>query len=537
MRRSHAATRAVTGCAALLFGALLGGLLGPPAATARPREGRSDPAAVEQSARLLGDARTALAAGDSATAQKLAAQAYRSAPSPEGLFLLGQVALAENRLLDAQDFMRRYLADPNLDAPLDAEAPVAAQKVLERPRPKAAQLNILGDRSTVVSIDERLVGVLPLTRPLLVTPGEHKVVLERRSSRLEDQVRVPLGRLGEVRCNFATKSLVLTVLPGVLLVDDSPALALPEQAALLQHTESAVVALRLSPIGPRDAAECVEPAPGACSDAVRCQVTAAQRCEADYVLRTRVLRDGPATAPIGSPSVTLRVEAELIDVVVGEVAAKEQIACAGCAPSAALAKLKEQLETVISRGVNRPHGQLEVSSEPVGALVTLDGRAVGSTPYKAELFVGPHQIDLKKPGYEDFSQPVNVVDGQTAQVASNLIAVVKPEAPPPPKAATRPPGRPLWRLISGGVAIGAGAVLVGFGSSALAINGHCLDAPLSPATSTCPTVFKTTGTGGALLGIGGALMVGGAVLIALPPKTAKTPKEVPPAPLEGLARP
>lgn len=531
MRKGRTAARTVRRCTfavlGLLFGGLWGGLGGLPAATARSREGKSDPAAVEQSVRLLSDAKTALAAGELATAQKLAAQAYRGAPSPEALLLLGQVALAENRLLDAQDFMRRYLADPNLDAPLDAEGPMAAQKVLERPRPKAAQLNILGDRSTVVSIDERVVGVLPLTRPLLVAPGEHKVVLERRSSRLEDQVRVPLGRLGEVRCNFATKALVLTVLPGVLLVDESPALAPLEQASLLQLTEGAVVAQRLSPIGPRDAAECVEPAPGACSDAVRCQVAAAQRCEADYVLRTRVLREGPATAPIGSPSVTLKLEVDLIDVVVGEVAVKEQTSCPGCAPTAALAKLKETLEALINRGVNRPHGQLEVSSEPVGAMVTIDGRAVGATPYKAEVFVGPHQIDLKKPGYQDFSQPVNVVDGETAQVASNLIAVAKPEPPPPPKVVVRPAGRPLWRLLSGGVAIGAGAVLVGFGGSALAINGHCLDSPLSAPTPTCPTVFSTTGTGGALIGIGGALMIGGAVMIALPPKAAKTSPEVP----------
>lgn len=512
-----------------LLGLLASGLCGLPA-TARPREGKSDPAAVEQSTRLLGDARTALSAGDLATAQKLGAQAYRSAPSPEGLFLLGQVALAENRLLDAQDFMRRYLADPNLDAPLDAEGPVAAQKILERQRPKAAQLNILGDRSTVVTLDERVVGVLPLTRPLLVSPGEHKVLLERRSSRLEDQVRVPLGRLGEMRCNFATKALVLTVLPGVLLSDESPALAQPEQASLLQLVEGAVVAQRLSPIGPRDAAECIEPAPGACSDAVRCQVAAAQRCEADYVLRTRVLRDGPATAALGSPAVTLKVEVELIDVVVGEIAASEQLSCPGCLPTAALGKLKEKLETVINRGVNRPHGQIEVSSEPVGAMITLDGRAVGATPYKAEVFVGPHQVDLKKPGYENFSQPVNVVDGQTAQVASNLTAIAQPEPPPPPKVIARPASRPLWRLLTGGVAIGAGAVLVGFGISALAINGHCLESPLSAPTSTCSTVYKTTGTGGALVGLGGALMVGGAVLIALPPRVAKTPKEVPPAP-------
>src|SRR5689334_21174433 len=54
-----------------------------------------------------------LARGDGAGPSRAALeQEYQVRADPTLLFKLGQVALAEGRMLDAQDFMRRFLADP-----------------------------------------------------------------------------------------------------------------------------------------------------------------------------------------------------------------------------------------------------------------------------------------------------------------------------------------------------------------------------------------------------------------------------------------
>lgn len=476
----------------------------------RERE-RPSAESLEKSTQHLTDARAALKGRDLTGAYRLAALAFREAPSPEALFVLGQVALAEGRPVDAQDLMRRYLADPNLDAGSDADEPKEAARILELPRPAAGQLSILGDRGALVTIDDHVVGALPLVRPLLVAPGEHRVLLERGSARLEDQVRITVGRLGELRCNFASKALVLTLLPGVLWVNDASQLTTAEQTGLSQAVEKVLLKQRLSPIGLRDAAECGEPAPGGCSEAGRCQLLSAQRCEADYVLRTQMRRSEP---PVGR----LHVELELVDVAVGETAAREASDCTPCTVAQATAKLSDKLPALVGKALERPRGRIEVTSEPAGAAVRLDGHLLGMTPYQAVIWAGSHQLTLKKEGFEEHAQPIEASDGQTRQLAVSLVAL-----PPPPvvvaaKPVAPPPTRPLWRLLGGGIALGAGAVLVGFGISALAVNGNCVDQPFT-RNATCTDIYATRSTGGALVGVGGAIMIGGAVLIALPPRS------------------
>jgi hypothetical protein len=100
------------------------------------------------------------------------------------------------------------------------------------------------------------------------------------------------------------------------------------------------------------------------------------------------------------------------------------------------------------------------------------------------------------------------------------IATPAPAATPtkiPEDTQSPKPGRPRWRLIVGGVTIGAGLLLTGFGASALVANGRCIDAPIFPA-QTCENVITTGGIGGALVGVGAAAVVGGVVLLAWPGK-------------------
>jgi len=196
-----------------------------PTVQARPKHERTpsetpDDQTLEQAQKSLQAARAALLAHDSAEAYRRAAEAFRLVPSPEALLTLGRVALAEKRLLDAQDLLRRYLADPNLESAPNSPDQEEAQRIADSVRPSSSKLNILGDRGTLVTVDGRLVGALPLSRPLLISTREHKVELQRGSGRLEEQVRVPAGRLGELRFDVRTRALLSNVLPGVIVFDE-----------------------------------------------------------------------------------------------------------------------------------------------------------------------------------------------------------------------------------------------------------------------------------------------------------------------------
>lgn len=468
---------------------------------------------VAQAGHLVQEARAALARADLAAAYKLAAQSYRLSQAPEALFVLGQVALVEKNLLAAQDLLRRYLADPNLEVGGDSPDFLAAQRIVERPRPPAAQLSITGDRGALVLLDDRVVGVLPLVRPLLVAPGEHKVVLERRGARLEDIVRVAVGRLAELRVNLATKALVLTVLPGVLLRQSAPMQTVAEQAGFEQALEASLTSRRLSALTERDSADCVEPAPGACSDPLRCEVEQAKRCEADYVLRTRL------EAQAGPPPL-LKLSVELLDVSVGAVAASDVLSCPNCSATALRERLPGLLSGLLERGIGRGRGSVDIASLPAAALVFIDGQPAGLTPYRGPLFAGGHQVLLRKEGFADYSQPIDVRDGEATQLLASLQASASASTAAVTPIYVKQPSRPLWRLLSGGVAMGAGAVLFGFGLSALSIDNKCVNALSTPSVN-CQTIYDTGEVGGALVGISVALLLGGAIAIALPPARPK----------------
>jgi tetratricopeptide (TPR) repeat protein len=117
---------------------------------------------------------------------------------------------------------------------------------------------------------------------------------------------------------------------------------------------------------------------------------------------------------------------------------------------------------------------------------------------------------------------------EAERYAEQHLRLVSPQAPEPdPAAQRRPapppaptgagPARPVWRLVTGGVALGGGLVIAGFGVSALSVNGACARTqPPLPERPECAEIYDTSTVGGALLGAGLPLAVAGALLIALP---------------------
>lgn len=62
-----------------------------------------------------------------------------------------------------------------------------------------------------------------------------------------------------------------------------------------------------------------------------------------------------------------------------------------------------------------------------GAAVWVDGLQAGVAPIEIEVKEGRHQVEIKKPGFEDFSQWVNVSQGQRIVIAPVLRPMSKPK--------------------------------------------------------------------------------------------------------------
>lgn len=448
----------------------------------------------------------ALGLGDSETAYRQATAAFRQDPSPEALFLLGRVALAQNRRLEAQDLMRRYLADPGLDLAADAPEPRTAAELVAQPALESAQLNILGDREALVFVDGRLVGRLPLSRPLLLSPAPHKLELVRGERRVEDSVRVPLGRLAELRCDLSSRTSLLSILPSIVLIPQTVD-ASDGQATLLRMLEDAMAKARVAPLRAEQAfALAGEPTPGACPDTRACTIALAQSSEADYLLQLQAVKRDTGW----------HMGIELLDGQVGEAAAQGERRCERCTAEAAGAVLVELFAAAYDQARKRPRSRLQLRVDPPDAQVKLDDQPLRRVPFDGALFAGSRRLLIQRDGYQDLQRGIELVEGQTTALSLSLDP--KPEPPPPPllPVSAARGKRSTLRLLLGGAAIAGGAVLLGYGISGLVLNNHCEDLSIVD-TSQCAQIYRTGTAGGVLLGLGIALSGTGVVLMALPP--------------------
>ena len=66
-------------------------------------------------------------------------------------------------------------------------------------------------------------------------------------------------------------------------------------------------------------------------------------------------------------------------------------------------------------------GSVDITSSPAMADITLDGKAVGTTPVKLNnILVGEHKITVSKSGYQPYTTTVTVAEGNTATVNATL---------------------------------------------------------------------------------------------------------------------
>ena len=65
-------------------------------------------------------------------------------------------------------------------------------------------------------------------------------------------------------------------------------------------------------------------------------------------------------------------------------------------------------------------GTVNVSSNPSGADVSLDGNFVGNCPAALKISPGKHTVTVKMPGYKDWSREITVESGSEVQLTANL---------------------------------------------------------------------------------------------------------------------
>jgi hypothetical protein len=63
---------------------------------------------------------------------------------------------------------------------------------------------------------------------------------------------------------------------------------------------------------------------------------------------------------------------------------------------------------------------VQVSSEPSGADITLDGDYAGSTPSQLKLKPGSHSVKILKRGFEPWERFIKVEAGESRNIAAEL---------------------------------------------------------------------------------------------------------------------
>jgi len=438
---------------------------------------------------------------------------YRHSPSPELLYELGVLASLTGRVVEAQDLMRRFLADP-LSVPgspgwADAEAALAGA------RPPAGEVQVSADDEGLVQVDERWIGALPLPLPLLLPVGRHQIVVEMHGKTMRTRVDVKDGRTVALRFNRESGAVVATLPPAVILVPYTT--GLPNRADLGRRIEETTAkALQKARLAwyDRGAALRKEPQLLDCLSTLECQAQLARRSDVEYTLPLSL---SFAALPTGD-EYTARLS--LVDAEVGAVAAERTFSCPRCTVEQLLGQLSDVLSQLIKAGAGRARGTLSIASTPAGAVVREGERRLGQTPFEHSAFVGPHALTLSLPGHQTEQLTLSVVDGKraTAQVmlaptpvALPPVVVASPAAPPPSLR------RPIWRWAVGGIAVGLGLGLVGVGTSGIAIDGQCVSPPELPVIN-CRDRFDTLGKGAVLLGVGAGLSLAGVIILALPPR-------------------
>jgi tetratricopeptide (TPR) repeat protein len=143
---------------------------------------------------------------------------------------------------------------------------------------------------------------------------------------------------------------------------------------------------------------------------------------------------------------------------------------------------REAVQTIIAslegrlEAVKRP--KVTLSSEPSGALVSLDGQERGPTPWSEPVEVGTHQLSLALKGYQPLRRELEVRAGEPVQLHLVLTSIPEVTPAPTPAAVAQPsPRGRTWTWVAAGAAGAAAAGAVSLGLLARADSRELLARP------------------------------------------------------------
>jgi hypothetical protein len=81
---------------------------------------------------------------------------------------------------------------------------------------------------------------------------------------------------------------------------------------------------------------------------------------------------------------------------------------------------EEQSTPKAPESASEAKGSVNVSSNPTGADISVDGEFVGNSPATLKLIAGKHTVTVKMSGYQDWSREINVQAGSEVQLSATL---------------------------------------------------------------------------------------------------------------------
>lgn len=157
-------------------------------------------------------------------------RAYEIAPHPLVLYNIAGCYRELSRYGEAVKFYKRFLAEGKGKAPKDRLA--AAQTELDGILARIARITVAAPDGATLTLDGNELGTMPIDMPLMVAPGEHKVIVRAQGMRdAERTIRVASGDVTDV-------AMKLVELPAEPKAADKPEAAIERTGTSGTHKPS-----------------------------------------------------------------------------------------------------------------------------------------------------------------------------------------------------------------------------------------------------------------------------------------------------------
>ncbi len=408
----------------------------------------ADSVAVARVAQLIKAAQLAISQNALSLSYQLLEEAYRLRADLDTLYLLGQLAYVERRSVEAADLLRRYQAEHEGPIP-DHYSSVT--RILAEPLPPSGEVLILGEKGSLVLVDERVVGNLPLSAPLLLSAGKHQVVLELAARRKQQDLDIHAGSSWLLRSTIESDDIALSSAPLIVWLPhyrglDGEAVRQVELAVEQSAHDAGYIVKR------QETALLTAPQLASCLNSLLCQEELGKRSQADYVLLLHSEHSG-----LGTQS-DWRLHLSLIDVAVGDRAVSANPLCASCTVTKAATTVGASVALLLEQASQRPRGTLQIGSVPSRAEVFIGERKLGITPLNRPAWAGRVPIEVRAPGLPPYQGEILIEPERTVSLQIQLGDGSVEDDTPTQKQAKKPLYKKWWPWAIGGVVLG-GATL------------------------------------------------------------------------------